>query len=166
MASITSALPIACSFIRQSHCNTFFPEKTTLPPHRPTKYCAKSCFPRLRHSQQHNAHKTGKESPFWRPQSQIFVENAPKNASRRHRVNSNCQNFGSGLSGSGTWNPVGQKPRQELALLYLFSEIFHRVRDSAKNSTGATAPQTQAKADSSPIRNSPGKFVITKTGRI
>ena len=91
MASITSALPIACSFIRQSHCNTFFPEKTTLPPHRPTKYCAKSCFPRLRHSQQHNAHKTGKESPFWYPQSRVFVQNAHKNTSRQHRVNSNAK---------------------------------------------------------------------------
>lgn len=56
--------------------------------------------------------------------------------------------------------------RQELALLYRFIETFQNARDSTKNSTGAPAPQIQAKGDSSPIKNKPGKLVITKTGRI
>ena len=56
--------------------------------------------------------------------------------------------------------------RYELALLYFFRENLHRARDSAKNSPGAATPHTQAQGDNSPIKNKPGKFVITKTGRI
>lgn len=55
---------------------------------------------------------------------------------------------------------------QELALLYFFRENFHKVRDSTKNNTGTTAPHMQSNKDNSSIKNKPGKFVITKIGRI
>lgn len=90
---------------------------------------------------------------------------------------------GNGTARSRLWRnpgitPEGLKPPpfemggddfsicQELALLYRFNANFHSTRHSTKNRSGAAVPQRQAKGESSPMRNRPGKFVITKMGRI